>query len=122
MKLTHVCITTSQVQNLVAFYEKVLQIKPDVAGPNYAEFATESGCLAVFSVTEHNKLAPDSADSAANRSVLIEFRVDDVHVEYDRLRELEIEWVRPPTTQPWGNCSIYFRDPDGNLVNFYSRQ
>jgi len=29
--------------------------------------------------------------------------------------------VKPPTTQPWGNRSIYFRDPDGNLINFYSR-
>lgn len=24
-------------------------------------------------------------------------------------------------TQPWGNRSFYFRDPDGNLINFYSR-
>ncbi|MGI8825693.1 MAG: VOC family protein [Chloroflexota bacterium] len=26
-----------------------------------------------------------------------------------------------PSTQEWGNRSIYFRDPDGNLINFYSR-
>ncbi|HKW35048.1 MAG TPA: nuclear transport factor 2 family protein [Candidatus Acidoferrum sp.] len=28
-------------------------------------------------------------------------------------------WVKPPTTQPWGTRSVYFRDPDGNLVNFF---
>ncbi len=26
----------------------------------------------------------------------------------------------PPTTFPWGNRSIYLRDPDGNLINLYS--
>jgi len=29
-------------------------------------------------------------------------------------------WVRP-TTQPWGNRSMIFRDPGGNLVNVFSR-
>jgi catechol 2,3-dioxygenase-like lactoylglutathione lyase family enzyme len=24
-----------------------------------------------------------------------------------------------PTNQPWGNRSMLFRDPDGNLINFY---
>ncbi len=34
-----------------------------------------------------------------------------------RLREV----VLPPTTMPWGNRSTLFRDPDGNLVNLFSR-
>ena len=25
-----------------------------------------------------------------------------------------------PTIMPWGNCSILFRDPDGNLVNLFT--
>jgi catechol 2,3-dioxygenase-like lactoylglutathione lyase family enzyme len=29
-------------------------------------------------------------------------------------------WAKPPTTQPWGTRFIYFRDPDGNLVDFYT--
>ena len=28
----------------------------------------------------------------------------------------------PPTTQPWGNRSMMFRDPAGNLVNVFSRR
>jgi uncharacterized glyoxalase superfamily protein PhnB len=69
----------------------------------------------------HNELAPKSASPASNRSVILEFQVDDVDSEYERLRGVGFEWVKPPTTQPWGNRSIYFRDPDGNLVNFYTR-
>jgi catechol 2,3-dioxygenase-like lactoylglutathione lyase family enzyme len=28
--------------------------------------------------------------------------------------------VLEPTDQPWGNRSMLFRDPDGNLVNFFA--
>jgi hypothetical protein len=30
------------------------------------------------------------------------------------------EWVQQPTTMPWGNRSILFSDPDGNLVNYFT--
>jgi hypothetical protein len=30
------------------------------------------------------------------------------------------EFVNAPTTMPWGNRSLLFRDPDGNLVNFFT--
>jgi hypothetical protein len=30
------------------------------------------------------------------------------------------DWVQQPTTMPWGNRSILFRDPDGNLVNLFT--
>jgi hypothetical protein len=32
-----------------------------------------------------------------------------------------VSWLLPPTTQPWGNRSMIFRDPARNLVNVFSR-
>ena len=29
--------------------------------------------------------------------------------------------VQEPTTMPWGNRSLLVRDPDGNLVNLFTR-
>jgi catechol 2,3-dioxygenase-like lactoylglutathione lyase family enzyme len=52
--------------------------------------------------------------------VILEFRVADPDGEYARLQGIVKTWVKPPTTQPWGTRSIYFRDPDGNLVNFFA--
>ena len=28
--------------------------------------------------------------------------------------------VQEPTTKPWGNRSLLSRDPDGNLINFFT--
>jgi len=46
--------------------------------------------------------------------------VSDVDQEYARLQKIVRDWVKPPTTQSWGTRSIYFRDPDGNLIDFYT--
>jgi len=48
--------------------------------------------------------------------VIIEFLVDDVDGVHRNLAGL----VQEPTTMPWGNRSLLFRDPDGNLVNFFT--
>jgi catechol 2,3-dioxygenase-like lactoylglutathione lyase family enzyme len=57
---------------------------------------------------------------AANRSVILEFPVADVDAERLRLGSVQVNWVMEPTNQPWGNRSMLFRDPDGNLINFYT--
>lgn len=54
-----------------------------------------------------------------NKSAILQFRVRDVDKEYARLQGIVKTWVKPPTNQPWGTRSFYFRDPDGNLVDFY---
>jgi len=43
--------------------------------------------------------------------VILDFLADDVDAEYERIRALGVVWVLPPTTQPWGNRSMIFRDP-----------
>lgn len=119
-RLVNTCLITSNVQQLVDFYERVLLLKADRSGANYAEFRTGVGVLAIFSAETQQQYIPGSATAAANQSVILEFRVADPDQEYARLQPLVKTWVKPPTTQPWGTRSIYFRDPDGNLVDFYT--
>lgn len=75
--------------------------------------------LAIFSGKAQQAYIPGSAEAGKNRSAILEFKVDNVDHEYARLRPLVSTWVKRPTTQPWGTRSIYFRDPDGNLLDFY---
>ncbi|MFR2589467.1 MAG: VOC family protein [Ruthenibacterium lactatiformans] len=48
----------------------------------------------------------------------LEFAVDDVDAEYERLLTAGISVERPPVTYPWGYRAIGFRDPDGNNIDF----
>jgi uncharacterized glyoxalase superfamily protein PhnB len=119
-RLVNTCVVTNNVKRLVEFYEPVLQQRASKSGEDYAEFPSDAGVLAIFSAEAQEKYLPGSTEAAKNRSVILEFRVGDVDREYRRLQSLVKTWVKPPTTQPWGTRSIYFRDPDGNLVDFYA--
>jgi catechol 2,3-dioxygenase-like lactoylglutathione lyase family enzyme len=63
---------------------------------------------------------PGVARPADNHTVIIEFLVDDVDKAHQELAGLIDDVVQEPTTMPWGNRSLLFRDPDGNLVNFFT--
>ncbi|GLZ38025.1 VOC family protein [Actinokineospora sp. NBRC 105648] len=63
---------------------------------------------------------PGAARPAENRSVIIEFLVDDVDSAHQDLRGAVADHLTGPSTMPWGNRSLLFRDPDGNLVNLFT--
>lgn len=115
-------IITADVKRLVGFYETATGIKLTLYTEDFAELVTEAGTLAIGSTRTLALFGGDHvASPAANRTAIIEFRVADVDEEYRRLASLiEAALVQAPTTMPWGNRSLLFRDPDGNLVNFFT--
>ena len=115
-------IITADVKRLVAFYETVTGVKLTLYSEDFAELVTDAGTLAIGSTRTLRLFGGDHvASPAANRTAIIEFRVADVDAEYRRLGGLiEGALVQAPTTMPWGNRSLLFRDPDGNLVNFFT--
>ena len=118
--LINTCLITANVKGLVRFYESVLRQKASWSGEDYAEIRTGVGVLAIFSAQAQDRYIPGSAIAANNKGVVLEFKVvADIDEEFRRLHPFVKTWVKPPTTQPWGTRSFYFRDPDGNLVDFY---
>ena len=77
-------------------------------------------CTIAFGHTQTAQLFNNSAWPGDNHTIIIEFFVDVVDKEFERLQPVVSEWVQEPTTMPWGNRSILFRDPDGNLVNLFT--
>jgi catechol 2,3-dioxygenase-like lactoylglutathione lyase family enzyme len=119
--LTHACVITDDLELLRDFYATVLRSGPSRAHDDYVEFGTRRAALSLYARSKLDSYAPGATKARANRSVMLEFEVEDVDAEFARLRALPIDWVKPPSTQPWGNRSIYLRDPDGNLLNLYTR-
>jgi predicted enzyme related to lactoylglutathione lyase len=113
-------LITADVTRLVNFYEKVTETSAVWGNELFAEIPTPVGTLAIGSDKTVPLFGAGSAEPAANRSAIIEFIVEDVDAEHDRLRAYVGEIVTAPTTMPWGNRALLFRDPDGNLVNLFT--
>ena len=120
MKLALVTIVTANLESMCTFYQKVLQVEPQIYRGNYVEFPLETGTLALWRQSEWEAFGVTSMRGAANQSVLIEFEVKDVDREYTRLKALPMEWVQEMTTQPWGHRAFYMRDPNGNVLNVHT--
>ena len=123
VKFTHVCLITKKLEILRDFYQAVLQVEPKVYQEDYLEFPVEGAILSLYRQESLEQTVPGAMQAGHNRSVMLEFQVADVDREYHRLKQsqLPLDWVMVPTTFPWGNRSIYFRDPEGNMVNLYSK-
>src|ERR1022692_3761195 len=120
MDFVSIRIITDDVARLAGFYERVTGVRATWATENFAELTTGCATLAIASTRTVPLFAPGAARPSDNRTVIIEFRVDDVDGLYKNLTGYVEDFVNEPTTMPWGNRSLLFRDPDGNLVNFFT--
>lgn len=120
MPFASIRIITDDVDRLSAFYERVTGLTAERPAPVFAQFAGPGATLAIASPVTVAMLG-DVLAPGANRSVVVEFEVADVDAEFARLEPALDDVVLRPTTMPWGNRSALFRDPDGNLVNLFSR-
>ncbi|GHA54818.1 glyoxalase [Streptomyces tauricus] len=120
MDFVSIRVITGDVARLVAFYERVTGVAATWANDDFAELRTATATLAIASTRTVPLFAPGSARPAANHSVITEFLVADVDAVHKNLTGFVTDFVSEPTTMPWGNRSLLLRDPDGNLVNFFT--
>ena len=122
MSLVSIRIITENVGGLVKFYEQLTGMRVVQYTPDFAELQTKTATLAIGSTKTLQFFGGENvAQPSQNRSVIIEFMVEDVEKDYERLTNfLHSTLVQKPTMMPWGNKSLLFRDPDGNLVNLFT--
>ncbi len=112
-----ICIITRDVRRLSDFYRTVLEVEPE-GDDTFAYFTSLGTVLSFYTEAGMEVLAPGSMQGAGRGACTMEFEVQDVDREYERLTRLGVPIVKPPMTHPWGRRSVWFRDPDGNIVNF----
>ena len=120
MKFASVRLVTNDVERLAAFYASLSGVPAVHLADGFAEVRLRGATLAISVEQLIQRFNAGAASAAANRSAILEFEVDDVEVVRSSL-ESAAEVVQEPTLMPWGNRSLLLRDPDGSLVNVFSR-
>ena len=119
MKFSGICLTTKDVTALADFYTKVLEVEAE-GDATHVELHTKGGGIAIFSAAGMESMAPRSTQGIGYGGVILTFEVEDVDAAYERLKLLDVEFIKLPETHPWGARSVWFKDPDGNIVDFFS--
>jgi predicted enzyme related to lactoylglutathione lyase len=120
MNFVSVRMITGDIKRLVSFYERVTGVRATWHTEDFAELSTAGATLAIGSTRTAALFALDAGQPAASAPVIVEFLVDDVDAAFRELTSVLGTVVQEPVTMPWGNRSLLFRDPDGNLVNFFT--
>ena len=122
MELVQSRFLTDDVERLAAFYAALLQT-PVPLNEYYVE--VPAGPVSVgFSkrqFTEYQLCRAALASRCRLGDTALDFQVEDVDAEGERLLALGAARLMPPTDQPWGTRAMLVADPEGHLINVFSR-
>lgn len=112
MKLSCVNISTVNVDEMRDFYSFVLNASYDGShgGPDRYEIPVGDLFIVICRANSASNVNPESCG--------LEFTVENVDAEYERLLAAGVEIENSPESLPWGWRFFAFKDPDGNTIDF----
>ena len=124
MKVTgfdHIVLCVADVDRAIAFYEKVLGMQPREERPGKWALHFGSNKISLQDAKSVPDIARATVPGSGNFCVLTDEPVERVAVA---LRGLGIDIIAGPDERVGATgkiLSVYFRDPDGNLVEISNR-
>lgn len=117
-KLDYIILLCNNLGNTRRFYEQILGLKLRKASENWIEFSVGDTALTLRKRSRpyDGKLDPETP------GVQLAFNVgttDEVDKWYGKLKSDKINIIEAPKNQDWGHRTLFFYDPEGNIIEIY---
>jgi catechol 2,3-dioxygenase-like lactoylglutathione lyase family enzyme len=118
--LDYTVVRVRDMEAMRAFYGRTLRFEfVRELSPNWIEFRIGPNILAL---ARNFRFVDNPTPAAGTASLQLAFRVpyEAVDACAAELTAAGIPLLSPPTDQPWRHRTLFFRDPDGNLLEIYA--
>ena len=112
MNLNQIDIIVSNVPQVSAELESILDKKADYVDNSFAQFTIGSHCL----MLSQNHLIPLEKFQSG---IILHIEVEDVDRNQKRLKEIGVEILHGPCETDWGTESLLVEGPAGLVIDFY---
>ncbi len=118
-QLSYVIILCEDLERMKAFYRDLFAFPVD--SESDTSLALRAGSL-LLGLRKRTRGYDGSGVRAALPGVQLAFLVSPAEVDlcYKQLVEKGVEILEPPTDQPRGHRTVYFADPEGNMLEVYA--
>ncbi|MDX8466209.1 VOC family protein [Mesorhizobium sp. VK23B] len=118
--IDYTVIFARDMQRMRCFYEDVMGFHVHSSlGEGWTAYQVGSCLLAL---TQRGVMFNDAPTPSGALSLELAFRVAPAEVDQcaEALREKGVAIEKEPADQPWGHRTLFFRDPDGNVLEIYA--
>ena len=112
MNLNQLDIIVSDVPQVCADLERILDKKADYVDAGFAQFTIGSHCL----MLSQNHLIPLEDFQSG---IILHIEIEDLEQNYQRLKERGVEILHGPVVTDWGTESLLVSGPAGLVIDFY---
>lgn len=112
MNLNQLDIIVSEVPQVCADLERILDKKADYVDDSFAQFTIGSHCLML---SEKHLISLENFQSG----IILHIEVEDVEQNYKRLKELGADILHGLAVTDWGTESLLVKGPAGLVIDFY---
>ena len=100
-----------------SFYKDVLGLTVDreIDNEEFVQFKLNNCFLALYGRTQTEKLLGQKYLNKAGGAIYTWAESENVDKLYEELKGKGVTFIKPPQTQPWGQRTAYFTDPDGTI-------
>lgn len=102
----------------VSFYRDTLGFKKKESDEGFMSFDVSGQELALMDLVTAAQMIGEEViqpDKKGVHRVLLAAFVEDTDEVFETLKAKGVTFVKLPTTQPWGQRTAYFKDPDDNI-------
>ena len=112
MNLNQLDIIVSNVPQVCAELEHILDKKADYVDDSFAQFTIGSHCLML---SEKHLISLENFQSG----IILHIEIEDLEQNYQRLKERGVEILHGPCETDWGTESLLVKGTAGLVIDFY---